>query len=67
LIYVPHGGPTEQTITALKGHLQPRDIVADGGNSYCIVVASGKDFQCIFGPTLRCKPRIIKKLYKAGI
>jgi 6-phosphogluconate dehydrogenase len=34
LIYVPHGEPTEQTITALKGHLQPGDIVADGGNSY---------------------------------
>jgi len=34
VIYVPHGAPTETTITELKGLLEPSDVVADGGNSH---------------------------------
>lgn len=34
LIYVPHGGPTDQVITELKGPLEEGDVVADGGNSH---------------------------------
>jgi 6-phosphogluconate dehydrogenase len=34
LIYVPHGRPTDATVTELKGLLQPGDVVADGGNSH---------------------------------
>lgn len=34
LIYVPHGKPTEGTITDLKACLQHGDVVADGGNSH---------------------------------
>jgi 6-phosphogluconate dehydrogenase len=34
LIYVPHGEPTDQIITSLKGRLQKGDLVADGGNSH---------------------------------
>ncbi|HEY0792406.1 MAG TPA: decarboxylating 6-phosphogluconate dehydrogenase, partial [Chthoniobacterales bacterium] len=33
-VMVPAGGPTEQTVTALKGLLAPGDAVIDGGNSY---------------------------------
>jgi len=34
VIYVPHGKPTDTTITELQGLLQPGDLVADGGNSH---------------------------------
>jgi 6-phosphogluconate dehydrogenase len=34
LIYVPHGEPTDQIITSLKGRLQKGDLVADGGSSH---------------------------------
>ncbi|HEY0792859.1 MAG TPA: decarboxylating 6-phosphogluconate dehydrogenase [Chthoniobacterales bacterium] len=33
-VMVPAGGPTEQTVEALKGLLAPGDAVIDGGNSY---------------------------------
>lgn len=33
LIYVPHGEPTDDTITDLAGLLQQGDVAADGGNS----------------------------------
>src|SRR3954464_7459045 len=33
-VMVPSGEPTEQVITDLATHLQPGDIVIDGGNSY---------------------------------
>jgi len=32
-VMVPHGSPTEQTITALLDLLDPGDLVVDGGNS----------------------------------
>jgi 6-phosphogluconate dehydrogenase len=34
ILYVPHGAPTETTISDLKTLLQPGDVVADGGNSH---------------------------------
>jgi 6-phosphogluconate dehydrogenase len=33
-LMVPSGGPTEQTVQALAAHMQPGDILIDGGNSY---------------------------------
>jgi len=33
-LMVPAGGPTEQTAQALAQHMQPGDILIDGGNSY---------------------------------
>ncbi len=32
-VMVPAGGPTEQTVEALGEHLDPEDLVIDGGNS----------------------------------
>lgn len=34
LIFVPHGDPTEAMVTQLSAHLDPGDIIADGGNSH---------------------------------
>jgi 6-phosphogluconate dehydrogenase len=34
LLYVPHGGPTEQVCEALRALLEPEDVVVDGGNSH---------------------------------
>lgn len=34
LIYVPHGGPTEEVCERLRALLSPGDLVADGGNSH---------------------------------
>lgn len=34
LLWVPHGSPTEATIDALRGLLDPGDVVVDGGNSH---------------------------------
>lgn len=34
LIYVPHGAPTEAMVTELSAHLEPGDVIADGGNSH---------------------------------
>ncbi|HEU4401439.1 MAG TPA: decarboxylating 6-phosphogluconate dehydrogenase [Candidatus Polarisedimenticolia bacterium] len=33
-VMVPAGGPTEQTVSALAGRMEPGDVVVDGGNSY---------------------------------
>jgi 6-phosphogluconate dehydrogenase len=33
-VMVPAGDPTEQTITTLSSHLQPDDVVIDGGNTH---------------------------------
>ncbi len=33
-VMVPAGGPTEKTVTALAEHMEPGDIIIDGGNSY---------------------------------
>jgi 6-phosphogluconate dehydrogenase len=33
-IMVPAGGPTEATVQKLAQHLQPGDVIIDGGNSY---------------------------------
>lgn len=34
LVYVPHGGPTEEVVAELKRRMQKGDVVADGGNSH---------------------------------
>src|SRR5688572_30012679 len=34
LVYVPHGAPTDQVVTALKTRLAKEDVVIDGGNSH---------------------------------
>jgi 6-phosphogluconate dehydrogenase len=34
LMYVPHGAPVDANLDELLPHLQPGDIVADGGNSH---------------------------------
>lgn len=34
LMYVPHGAPVDANLDALLPHLQPGDVVADGGNSH---------------------------------
>jgi 6-phosphogluconate dehydrogenase len=34
LLYVPHGSPTEQACDELRGLLDRRDVVVDGGNSH---------------------------------
>ncbi|MGH2723496.1 MAG: phosphogluconate dehydrogenase (NAD(+)-dependent, decarboxylating) [Actinomycetota bacterium] len=34
LLYVPHGPITEQVCTDLRPHVEPGDIVVDGGNSH---------------------------------
>jgi 6-phosphogluconate dehydrogenase len=34
LIYVPHGKPTDQVVTALKSRLAKEDVAIDGGNSH---------------------------------
>ena len=31
---VPHGPPVDSTVDALQAHLEPGDIIIDGGNSY---------------------------------
>ena len=33
-VMVPAGGPTEQTVQKLAQHMQPGDVIIDGGNSY---------------------------------
>jgi 6-phosphogluconate dehydrogenase len=33
-VMVPHGAPTEETVTALGERLSPGDVVIDGGNSF---------------------------------
>ena len=33
-VMVPAGGPTENTVQSLLQHMQPGDVVIDGGNSY---------------------------------
>jgi 6-phosphogluconate dehydrogenase len=33
-VMVPAGDPTEQTITTLSSHLQPDDVIVDGGNTH---------------------------------
>ncbi len=33
-IYVPHGAPTEEVCSSLRGLMAPGDIVCDGGNSH---------------------------------
>src|SRR5438445_2999749 len=33
-VMVPAGDPTEQTVMTLAGHMQPGDMLIDGGNSY---------------------------------
>jgi 6-phosphogluconate dehydrogenase len=33
-IMLPAGDPTEQTVNTLAGHMEPGDIIIDGGNSY---------------------------------
>src|SRR5574340_539661 len=35
-VMVPAGDPTRQTITELKGLLEPGDLVSDGGNSHYV-------------------------------
>src|SRR5690348_14192930 len=32
-VMIPSGDPTEQTINAIAEHLQPGDMIIDGGNS----------------------------------
>lgn len=34
IMYVPAGSPVDAVLTELTDHLQPGDIIADGGNSY---------------------------------
>ena len=36
LLYVPHGPITEQVCTDLRPHLEPGDVVVDGGNSHWV-------------------------------
>src|SRR5882762_4244348 len=33
-VMVPAGGPTENTVQSLLQHMQPGDVIIDGGNSY---------------------------------